>query len=191
MKPIDQKYVAALRDLTVAFEAIGLRIVLIGGLAVCLVARPRFTKDIDALLIFDTDLVEGLLFDLEARGFDPRFSGMADFARQARFIGLIHRASGVAIDIALGCMPFEEEVIGRSTQHRDEEVALRLPTPEDLIILKAIANRPQDLIDITTIAEVNPTIDRGRIQYWLEQFGELMETPDLWERTELLLGHWR
>ena len=64
---------------------------------------------------------------------------------------------------------------------------LRLPTPEDLIILKAIAHRPQDLIDITTVAEVNPSIDRKRIQYWLEQYGELTETPDLWNMTEQLL----
>jgi len=187
MRPIDQKHVTAARDLARAFDDLGLRLVLIGGLAVCLVARPRFTKDIDALLIFDTDLVEGLLSDLHIRGFDPRFSGMAEFAREARFIGLIHLASGVAIDIALGCMPFEEEVVDRSTEHRDDAVTLRLPTPEDLIILKAIAHRPQDLIDITTVAEVNPSIDRKRIQYWLEQYGELTETPDLWNMTEQLL----
>ena len=187
MSSIDQKQIAALRDLVGVLEDLKLKAVLIGGLAVCLVARPRFTKDIDALLMFDTDLIEGLLADIQVRGFDPRFTGMAEFARQNRFIGLTHHATGVAIDIALGCMPFDDEVISRSVEHTGESITVRLPTPEDLIILKAIASRPQDLVDIHTIAEVHPTLDRTRIKYWLEQYGELLETPDLWEQTKSLL----
>lgn len=109
---------------------------------------------------------------------------MAEFAREARFIGLLHRASGVAIDIALGCMPFEDEVIARSTEHRSDTLAVRLPT----VILKAIASRPQDFVDIQTIAEIHPTLDRVRIEYWLTQYGELLETPELWPKIESLLG---
>ena len=108
MSAIDQKQIAALRDIVGVLEDLKLKAVLIGGLAVCLVARPRFTNDIDALLMFDTDLVEGLLADLQDRGFDPRFTDMAEFARENRFIGLVHHATGVAIDIAHGFMPLDD-----------------------------------------------------------------------------------
>ena len=64
---------------------------------------------------------------------------------------------------------------------------LRLPTPEDLIILKAIAHRPQDLIDIQAIAASHPDLDNQRIQFWVEKFGDALDLPDLWEMISQLL----
>ncbi|MDE2126750.1 MAG: nucleotidyltransferase [Armatimonadetes bacterium] len=187
MNPLAETHVAALADLANAFERLKLKAVVIGGVAVCLVARPRYTRVVDALVMFDTEHVDALLADLEARGFVPRSRGMGNFARQARFVGLTHQRSGMAIDIALGCMHFEAEVIERSTEHLDGELKVRLPTPEDLIILKAIANRHQDRADIQTIAEVHPAIDRSRIRFWVEQYATLLEAPELWSTIEPLL----
>lgn len=45
---------------------------------------------------------------------------------------------------------------------------LRLPTPEDMVILKALASRPKDLEDIRNLGLVHDNIDRTRIEYWLE-----------------------
>jgi len=59
--------------------------------------------------------------------------------------------------------------------------------PEDLIILKAIASRPKDLEDIRNIALTYPDMDRARIEYWVREYAELLETPDLWEQTKALL----
>jgi hypothetical protein len=56
-----------------------------------------------------------------------------------------------------------------------------LPTPEDLIIMKAVAHRPKDLGDIQAIAASHPRLDTQRIQYWVEQFGEALDLPDLWK----------
>jgi hypothetical protein len=38
--------------------------------------------------------------------------------------------------------------VERSKLYQIGPLALRLPTPEDLIILKAVAHRPKDLLDI-------------------------------------------
>jgi predicted nucleotidyltransferase len=63
----------------------------------------------------------------------------------------------------------------------------RLPTPEDLIILKAVAHRPHDLTDIQSIAASNSNLDRERVQFWVEQFGTDLELPDLWKNISHLL----
>ena len=57
---------------------------------------------------------------------------------------------------------------------------LRLPTPEDLIIMKAVAHRPKDLADIQAIAANYPDLDKERIRFWVVQFGEALDLPELW-----------
>ena len=137
--------------------------------------------------MFDTQRNEVLLEALERHGFRSGFPNMADFGRDARFVTLVH-ISGVVLDLALGCMPFEDELIERSTEYPDPEITARLPTPKDLIILKAIANRPQDQIDIRTIAEIRSNLDTKRIERWVREYGELLETPHLWDEISKLLA---
>jgi hypothetical protein len=66
-------------------------------------------------------------------------------------------------------------------------LSVRLPTPEDLIIMKAIAHRPKDLIDIQTIIDSHPGLDVDRIRHWVKSFADVLETPNLWTDIENLL----
>jgi len=84
-------------------------------------------------------------------------------------------------------LPFESELIDRSEIVRIGGLAVRLPTPEDLIIMKAIAQRPKDLEDIRAISASHPDLDTERIRSWVEQFREALEQPDLWTRVLSLL----
>ena len=103
-------------------------------------------------------------------------------------VTLRHTPSGTVVDLAFGAMPFEEEVVKRSRLLSYQDISLRVPTPEDLVIMKAVAQRPSDLIDIQSIAEIHVDLDRKRVEYWLRQYGELLDEPELWDRTEPLLG---
>jgi hypothetical protein len=47
--------------------------------------------------------------------------------------------------------------------------------------MKAIAHRPKDLEDIRTIIDKNPGLDGDRIKQWILSFGEILETPTLWD----------
>ena len=58
---------------------------------------------------------------------------------------------------------------------------IHLPTPEDLIIMKAVAHRPKDWLDIQGIIQSHPDLDRRRIREWVTQFAELLEMPELWD----------
>ncbi len=73
-------------------------------------------------------------------------------------------------------------MVARSIVHEiDTALKIRLPTPEDLIIMKAVAHRPKDLLDIQGIIQSHPHLDRERIQDWVTQFADLLEMPELWD----------
>jgi predicted nucleotidyltransferase len=156
--------------------------VIIGGIAASLLGEPRFTADVDVVILLSVEDLPVLVDAAEKQGLVPRIADAEIFARKNRVLLLRHQASGINIDISLGILPFEMEMVARSQSLQVGGLNLRLPTPEDLIILKAIAHRPQDLIDIQAIVASNPDFDRERVQFWVEQFGAALELPDLWEK---------
>jgi hypothetical protein len=93
----------AVTQLQAVFRQLGVDVVVIGGVAVGLVGRPRYTKDLDAMVIYDTADAERLLDALHQAGFKPRLSGMADLARKAHIVDLntrIDKQSGWSLDVA-------------------------------------------------------------------------------------------
>jgi len=174
----------ALQDLLDGFGEKG---VIIGGIATGFLGRPRFTVDLDAMLLASTKDIPHILERAKAVGIEPRTDKVDEFAQKSRVLLMRHAASGVNIDISLGILPFEEEIVERSVVHQVGKVSLRLPTPEDLIIMKAIAYRPKDLEDIRTIVDSNPKLDLKRIEHWVKSFAEVLESPDLWKQIEEIL----
>lgn len=169
----------ALQRLLEQFENRG---VIIGGIAASLLGQPRFTADLDAVILLSVEDIPELMSAAREQDMVPRLADAEAFARTNRVLLLNHSSSGINIDISLGLLPFEEEMVDRSRIYEFGDLQIRLPTPEDLIILKAVAHRPQDLIDIQSIAASHPGLDRGRVRFWVDQFGAALETPDLWDK---------
>ena len=167
----------ALQKLLDHYEGHG---VIIGGIAASLIGNARLTADLDALLIVSLEKIDDVLQTAEKFGIFPRNKNADEFARQHRVLLLQHRASQINIDISLGVLPFEEEIIARSQMVNVGKIKVRLPSPEDLIIMKAVAHRPTDMLDIQGILETHPEIDRHRIEYWVRQFAEALQSPELW-----------
>ena len=170
---VDNPLLEAAVDLVSALAQMGIVPTFVGGVAVSLIAKPRYTGDLDALIIFDADNVDTLLNTLDRHGFRARFEGMAEFARRVRMVSLAHEGTGSIVDVRLGNLPFEIEV------HDVAGASIRIASPEDLVILKAITNRPKDREDIRCIVEIYTNLDRARIRFWVEQFAELLDKPDL------------
>ncbi|MDM8521633.1 nucleotidyl transferase AbiEii/AbiGii toxin family protein [Anaerolineales bacterium HSG6] len=169
---------AALQQIIDQFNHQG---VIIGGIAVSLLGKPRLTADVDAVLLLSTDEIPQLLDVARQVGVSPRLTDVEEFARRQRVVLLKHDETGIPIDISLGLLPFEVEAIERGQIHHLESLSVRLPTPEDLIILKAVAHRPKDLLDIQTIVETHPQLNQERIEYWVMQFAEALEMPEVWD----------
>ena len=168
-------------------EQFGDQGIIIGGVAASLLGQPRLTADVDAMLLLSLDDVPKLVKLSQAEELHPRIADVIEFAHRSRVVLLQHSESGIDVDISLGLLPFEVEAVERSIEHRIGSHQIRLPTSEDLIILKAIAHRPKDMLDIEAIITAHPQIDTQRIEYWVRQFAEVLETPELWEDLEKLL----
>jgi hypothetical protein len=176
---------AALQRLIDHFEARG---IVIGGIAASLLGRPRLTADLDAMLLLSLDDLPDLIQAAQEEGLSPRIADAEAFARRNRVLLLRHQSSGTPVDISLGMLPFEVEAVERSAPYSIGPISVRLPSPEDLIIFKAVAHRPKDLLDIQAIVESHPDLDRERIQGWVAEFADAMEMPELWEDIDPLLG---
>jgi hypothetical protein len=166
----------AVQDLLSAFGGRG---VIIGGIAASLLSKPRFTADVDAVFLLELDEIPRLLQQASENGIQPRIANAEIFARKNRVVLLRHIASGIDIDISLGILPFENEMVEHSQSLKLGGLLLRLPIPEDLIILKAVAHRPQDLLDIESVIASHPALDIEYIRNWVQQFSEALEMPEL------------
>jgi hypothetical protein len=70
----------------------------------------------------------------------------------------------------MGALPFEEHAIARKISKRLGRLTIPLPTPEDLIIMKAVAHRPRDLADIEGIVAGTAKLDLPHIRRWVREF---------------------
>lgn len=179
-----QPPLAAVRQL---LERFGNQGVIIGGVAASVLGTPRLTADVDVVLLLSVSRLPELLDVAAELGLGRRIADAEQFARRNRVVLLRHEESGISVDISLGMLPFEEEVVARGRMIQVGSIELRLPTPEDLIILKAVAHRPKDLLDISEIFRCHPDLDRARIEGWVQEFAAALEMPELWADVAPLL----
>jgi hypothetical protein len=162
---------------------------IIGGVAASLLGRPRFTRDVDVLILLDDDRWEKFLEAGDRFGFVPRIDNAVAFARRSRVFLVHHKESGIDVDIALAGLPFEAESIEQAKWRKVGNLTLPLPTPENLIIMKAIAHRPQDMADIKSLVDANPKLDLRRVRRWVKEFSTALDMPDiLFDLEKLLRG---
>jgi hypothetical protein len=161
--------------------------VIIGGVAASLLGEPRLTADTDALFLLSIDELPQFLSLAQSKGLTPRIEDVVEFAKQSRVVLLQHEQSGINVDISLGLLPFEVEAVERSQEHLAGKLLIRLPTPEDLIILKAVAHRPKDMLDIESVIAASSELDVERIAFWVQQFSDLLEMPEMWSDLKKLL----
>jgi hypothetical protein len=148
---------------------------LIGGIAVIRWGEPRLTRDVDVSLFTGFGNEESFVRPL-LQEFTPRVNGALEFALENRVV-LLTGPGGIPIDIALAGLPFEEEMIARATDFEFVPgVILRTVSAEDLVVLKAFANRPRDWMDIEgIIARQSGGLQWPEIRDRLEPLASLRE----------------
>lgn len=160
---------------------------IIGGIAVSLLTEPRATQDIDVTIWSEGLSTETLLRTAGSFGLIPRIDNPLEFATQARILLLKHRDTDVSIDLSLGALPFEKEMIDRAGIMEIGSLRLRVATAEDLIISKAVPMRPVDLVDIEKLLFFYPGVDFKRILAVVGEFQLLLDRPEYIQKLEEVL----
>ena len=110
----------------------------IGGFAVLRWGEPRITRDVDLTLLTgfggEESYVDGLLANYPARIADAR-----EFALRSRVV-LLRTPDDVGIDVSLGALPFERQMVARASEFRFAEgLSIRTCSAEDLLVMKLFA----------------------------------------------------
>lgn len=168
-----------LHDLVSWFHNRNVQGLVIGGIAASLLGRPRITNDVDALILIKKERWKDFLESGKQFGFLPRVTDALNFAQSNRVFLMRHGKSGLDVDISIGGLPFEEEAISRKIIVETAGVKIPLPTPEDLIIMKAVAHRPRDMADIESILEVHSNVDQKYIIKKVREFSIALEMPEI------------
>ena len=160
---------------------------IIGGVAMGLIAQARATQDVDAVVWLDLEDAADFINSGRRFGFVPRLEDAVSFARRSRVLLLRHTDTQINVDLSCGVLPFEREMIDRAAEFKTSELTLKVATPEDLIITKAVAHRGRDLIDVDNLLTIYPDLDLPRIRSWVSEFADVLEMPELVEDWEDLL----
>jgi hypothetical protein len=102
-----------------------------------------------------------------------------------------HKPSGIDVDITFGSLPFEKKAIRQVVWVNVKGIRLPLPTPEDLIIMKAIAHRTRDLADIESILDTHSKLNLQRIRRWVGEFSTAINMPEILDDLERILARRR
>lgn len=166
-------------------------------------APPRFTKDIDLLVLAPQLKTPSLVEDLRSAGVqrlrtDERTGredlvplDLKDFLEDLRSKNRLTRLDcfGVAAEIFAPWHPFDHEVL-RSALPRDAEGRkVKVHRPEDLIVYKKIFDRSKDIEDIKAILVANAgRLDLDRIRKWA---GQLVDEAGVAELERLIADFYR
>lgn len=161
---------------------------MVGGVAVSLLGRPRFTRDIDALVDLDEPRWPDLVEAARRAGIVPRIADALEFASRSRVLLLRHALSQIDIDVILGGLPFERSVVAAAQPRSVGDLVIRLPRVEHLMIMKAVAQRPQDLLDLEGLIVAHPEADLALVRRWVAEFSMAATMPGLLEEFDRLAG---
>ncbi len=162
----------ALWEIVESLESKRIDYVVMGGLAGRALAIPRPTNDVDLTIACDFQLLPELLQTWESEciqvpqiyrtGWVDRIAGMPLIKLKTR----VDSNHSVDLDIFLCETDFQHSLLTRRQRVEIEDHAIWIVSPEDLILLKLIANRPRDLVDVADILFVQGQLDRTYLRQW-------------------------
>ena len=132
----DKVFAGVLREAVESVERAGLPFLVLGGLASALVGRPRWTHDIDFLV--RPDDARDVLSALRSAGFTTEETDPVWIYKASK-----HDVMVDVIFMVMGGIYLDDEIQSRSLERDYDGLRLRIPSPEDQIVIKAIVHREE------------------------------------------------
>ena len=155
---------------------------IIGGIALARWGQPRATADADATLLTGFGNEE-FFIDILLAEFNARTTNPKEFALQNRVL-LLRSSQGIGLDVALGGLPFEENLVSRATDYDfGMNAHLLTASAEDMVVLKSFAGRSQDWTDVEgIIIRQSEKLNWDLVLKELQPLCQLKESPETVER---------
>ena len=177
MTPLDR----AVNDITSALESLRIDYAVVGGIANAIWGEPRATIDVDVTVSVSEPDVPAAISALTARFRSP-VSDAPAFVQRTRVLPL-DTAEGVRIDVIFALLPFELDAIRRAREVPASGRTIRVVTPEDLVLMKIISDRPRDLADAEAIVRRRVReLDRGYLEPRIRELALALESDDVSDR---------
>jgi hypothetical protein len=153
-----------------------------GALALAWYRNPRATTDIDVNLTVPPEAAEPVLGALRILGVTVTDTARGAIARdgQARLDW-----GGSYLDVFFATIALHMEMAERARLVRFGPVEIPILAPEDLVICKAVFDRPKDWLDIAEMLRWGTKVDSATTLTWV---GEILgpEAPQFARLAELL-----
>lgn len=124
----------------------------------------------DTMVEADPDRIARLEQALHDAGFS-RETSIGDSPSGPDFLRFRSDTGPVVLELQAAKTGFQREVIRRAARPAE---GLRVATPEDLIVLKLIANRARDEVDLLGLCAL-PSLDWDHVEHWAREW-EVTET---------------
>lgn len=152
---------------------------LIGGIAVIARGVPRTTRDVDATISADSGDVDSILRIFAQHELPARIDDARAFAHANQVMLLRHTPSGVDVDVSLAWLPFELEALKASEALSIAGTQVAVARPEDLVIYKTIAWRPQDQQDVERLLALHGArMDLSRVRRIVAELAAALDEPE-------------
>lgn len=149
----------------------------IGGQAVLIYGEPRFTRDIDITLGVGPDRLKDILDLTQKAGWKVLTEAPVDFVAKTMVLPCRDPKSEIRIDFVFSVSPYEAQALQRVHRVQWEGQEVKFASPEDLVIHKVVAGRPQDLADVLSVFRKNQGLNKAYIHKWLEDFSKVLNQP--------------
>lgn len=174
-----ESFIEDLLNVCSSLNQIQVPYMLIGGLAVALWANPRATIDLDFIILLKEEDVNNFRTSLEDTKL--KFIGLHFFKLKkikiVRFSLCTKNIQGlITVDLLLADNPFLEDALKRRASFTLLDQKIFVTTPEDLILLKLMSFRPQDIADITNLITTQKNMN---FKYLRAQAKKLKVTQEL------------
>lgn len=157
----------ALGSVQQVLEEAELDYALIGAYAVNAWIEPRLTADIDIVAVASVDRMAQVRQVLARHNYVAEGEQGAEQPSGPDFIRFREASDSVLLEIQIAKTDYQSEVVRRAQTGDD---GIRIATPEDLIIMKLIAYRPKDRIDLEGLVRL-PQLDWRYIEHWAGEWG--------------------
>ncbi len=169
-----------LANFVTLFDELEVDYAVMGGMAVRVHGIPRPTFDLDFTITISRQALPHFYDRISAAGYvisDLYSTGWVDQVAGLLLIKVTFyvAGNGVDLDLFLAESPFQLSLMSRRQQHLIDGRQTWIVSPEDLVLLKLIAHRPRDFVDVADVLFAQGKLDETYLHRWAKELGVVAE----------------